>query len=249
MKLNPKIKSQLWNIQPGNIAYNCAAAGMLTPDIAMPMWERTGNRVFNFSGKYNQVSAVGTPEWVASGLYFDGVTEYLTFSTLNLTAFTITLKISAAYKNGWILTNGTAGSFIGRNSTGTFRIWDSGGNHDLTTDTYVAQTSETWTMTYDGTTYKYYINGIYKGYMTGIGNTFPVSRLNNCEIGSYKWAGTVDYNYIFPFAISDAQVRNLFHNPYFMFRQPEYNWGYAAGGPPETSIPAIMNFYRQLRAK
>lgn len=77
---NPQLKPR-WvapvGIMESVVAFNCRKYGMPRPILAMPMWERAGNRVIDLSGHGNHGGLTGTPKWVADGLDLNGSTDYV----------------------------------------------------------------------------------------------------------------------------------------------------------------------------
>jgi len=71
------IKPRLWNCDPGTVAYNCARMGLPMPVLAIPMWEGSGNKVYDYSGQQNH-GIITSATWRNNGLHFDGTGDYIT---------------------------------------------------------------------------------------------------------------------------------------------------------------------------
>ena len=75
MKYDPKIKPSLWNITPVDVAYNCRKHGFPYPVLVLPMWEKSGDTIFDLSGNDNRGVFVGGTGWTEDRLVFDGTND------------------------------------------------------------------------------------------------------------------------------------------------------------------------------
>ena len=184
------------------------------------MNEATGEVVHDYSGNGNHGAFSGTGDpWNSDYVSFDGSGEKVAIPTMSLSAWTITIKLSGSYTSGFMLPiggEGWSGQFMGKNDDG-FRVRDSGGDVNLSSDTYVAGTIETWTVTYDGTIYKFYTNGCYVGYRAKGGRTFTLDVLGACLGSGFYFSGKIWYNYIYNRALSAEEIALLHREPYCMF--------------------------------
>ena len=69
-----QVKPTIWACDPGTVTFNCARLGLPMPVLAMPFWEGSGNKVYDYSGHQNHGIFYNTPAWITaqqgSGLEF-----------------------------------------------------------------------------------------------------------------------------------------------------------------------------------
>jgi hypothetical protein len=65
-----KQKPLIWTCDPGTVAYNCARLGLPMPVLALPMWEGSGSKVYDYSGQGNH-GTIKDPDWQRGGLLID----------------------------------------------------------------------------------------------------------------------------------------------------------------------------------
>ena len=186
--------------------------------------EGTGNKVFDLSGNGRDgiFDATLTPTWAPGGVKFTNDGDVLTFPSQSMVEFTVIIKLKAAYKNTWVLPIGETSvdpNFIGRQNTGTFRIYDDAAiTHDMTTDVYVENTIETWTVSYDTVNIKFYINGIYKGLVAANSMTLVVDSFGSTiSLDTYSLNGIIYHSYLYNRALTASEVQQLYLNPYQVF--------------------------------
>lgn len=233
------------------------------PVIAMPMWGGAGSRALDLSGRGNHFDDwSGGVSWVPEGLALEHILDgFITNNSPNMPAIgtgDYTLFVyqkKAANQTQGILAFGAYDPTWVISLSNHIYIYD-GGNKTVSTGILTTGKAESFTFVREGTganQTKYYINGLYDSATTHSDSIAAPSTMTiGCDRDSasnYEYSGTIYALHFFNVALTAVQVEFLNINPYFMYQIPEELYGYMdSGPPPETSIPALMNFYRQLRA-
>jgi len=257
----PNQKPPIWSIDPGIVAYNYQKAGFPHPVLSMPMWEGAGGLARDYSGRGNHGTFTNSPTWTTEGIECDLSGEsYITISDI-AGSFDICSAISISFDLYWV-----AGDEWGRlvdkgYGNGVYQLYQYGvgGNigfylYGITGDIDTGVPLEgrnQWCFVYDGSSAKIYKNGNLVHTSAGLSGDilYHADPLYLMGGGADTTTGTIYSAEIFRnVALSAAQVKFLSENPEFMYQIPEELYGYVAGAPPETNIPALMNFYKQLRA-
>ena len=227
--------------------------------------EGTGGKVFDLSGNDNHGTITGA-DWVADGLDFiaansDEVKKSTIFTSAEYdNGYTIITKIKAdalPATTGILsiqgaVNDGTPNMIIGSNN-GNIRAFTYG----TWTAAVPANTGQFYEIaySYEGNINKkcnLYIDGIYQNSATGAGSQLPgygnILWLGNGYNNYYD--GTISYIYIYNHALSVDEIAWLYRDPYAMFQYPSLVEFFTdTGAPPATYIPALMNYYRQLRVR
>jgi len=258
----PYQKPPRWNCDLGTIAYNCARMGL--PGLgeglalAMPMWERAGNKVYDYSGNQNH-GVITTPNWQKNGLYFNGSNgiDIPDSSSLDINSNKITMFAiceSTDYQNDKIIIE------KGGWDTGTYQIVSGGDFWKFNIQTDPAE-AHAPAMTYNR---KYVIVGLYDSthlyiYENGVDVTTS-DEPTTANIGENSGDLTIGYrlggsNYftgwiyaacLWDTALTHSQIVTLSANPYGMFEPiRRVLWKVPAAGG--LSIPVAMHHYRQQR--
>lgn len=224
------------------------------------MNEGAGTKVFDISGKNNHGTLTNGPTWTAGkfgqGLNFDGVNDYTAIADsgslhqsvgsvsywVNATALSGSLNRSyGKATGGWA--NGQGSLIMGfRNSSGwkTELVYPNGGTP---TSLYgsTAIVAGSWyhvVGTYDGTTYKIYLNGSLDGSVAKAGNAFLASSGELCIGGDGStgvcatgnvFNGKIDEVRIYNRALSETELRRLYTEPFAGILMPRRKVLYVAG--------------------
>ena len=230
---NPYVKPK-WQAPVGVmesvVSYNCRKYGFPRPVLAMPMWEGAGNRAIDLSGYGNHGTLVNDSKWVADGIEFDGTGDRITIPQNqsiiggnNDATYKYHITFSAPYL--YYRTSEGYGSInYGPFNTGTWYHW------------CIVRTGDVIT---------YYKDGIYIGYSTKGGEVL-IDTVGAYSGGSNSLAGELNGVVLFNAALSAAQIKFLYENPYFMYRSPEELYGYTSAAPP-TGNP--FWYYNMLKRR
>jgi len=77
-----KQKPLIWTCDPGTVAYNCARLGLPMPVLALPMWEGSGSKVYDYSGRGNHGS-ITNATWDRNGLLLNADGKHVLIDTAN----------------------------------------------------------------------------------------------------------------------------------------------------------------------
>lgn len=236
----------IWSIDPGIIAYNCKKAGMPHPVLAMPMWERAGDHVFDYSGNFHHGTNHGADRAV-EGLNFVSANNDYVVSDFALLGEPITIAVR--YTTTTIIDNKTLCSVANKDVADQQHRLLLKVNGYLSASTYDG-TESSATESYNsadgrwhsaaavfetGSLRKIYRDGIHKDTdtvthtVTGINRTAVGVTADSTPYGFFN--GSISYALIFDVALSAAQIKFLSDNPYFMYEIPEELYGYVAGVP------------------
>ena len=216
------------------------ASGLLACWRALPDMER-GTKWRDLAGK-NDGTLVNGPVWRADGLSFDGSSHYVSV------ADSPTLTPAAISVSAWIYVTGGEGTYRGivtkgngsndqsfalqiNNSTNRIEFWVSSNGTTIasvfgtTAFTAAAGNLNVWkhvTGTYDGTSYKIYVNGVLEGTDTVVTGALWDS---SSAISIGKWAGGFSDYFpgrmndirIYNRALSATEVASLYRDPLGMF--------------------------------
>jgi hypothetical protein len=258
----PNQKPPIWSIDPGIVAYNCQKAGLPHPVLAMPFWEKGGDRALDYSGHGNR-GTIAAPAWVADGLDFDG-SSYVgcgsssVIDDLHLKggmSIVTSVNASTAGTLDYIAHKkaGQAGYWLFNFRTTALEFAKQGSTSLKVRTAYnviAYNKKENIALTWDGSTtasnVHIYVNANEVSYgvqTNGAGfNSDASQSLYLCS----NVRGVMSYIYIYDTVLTAAQVKFLHDDPYFMFRLPEELYGYAAAAAGVT-IPVFLHHYNQMR--
>lgn len=257
---NPYVKPK-WQAPVGVmesvVAYNCRKYGMPRPVLTMPMWEGGGNRVIDLSGQGNHGTIIGA-DWVAEGLSFIDTNSdqvkitNVTHASYPITLF-ITINLDKHISYGRIMEyvdgSGTASTIAHGNTEG---IIGAGEISNQKTYEISLDVISHITVVFNSQAYvDVYVDGV-PAIDTGAGitalaqGTTPSGAACICSRWTEKYIDANVYGAgMFNVALSAAQVKFLYDNPYFMYRLPEELYGYAAAAG--VTMPVFMsNYLRQM---
>lgn len=252
-------------VMEGIVAYNCRKYGFPRPVLAMPIWEKAGNRTMDLSGNGNHGALTNGPDWVADGLDFDGTSNYVDLDTIQFinsnTPFTVWCWIyldsfnydfpaifstksdldSGNNWRCWFSDNATYG-FIAFGSQGE---WVRLKSQDIPSASLLGKWYHV-VINYNGQgaatsgNFNLYINGTQQNTiaMGAIGTINTNSMIGRA--GIRYWDGNICAVSVFNSALSAAQVKFLYDNPYFMFQIPEELYGYVAPLPSVSGSGAYF---------
>lgn len=214
------------------------------------MNEATGGKVFDLSGNGNDGTITGA-DWVAEGLDFVAVnSDYVEIASLNVTDLTLSLIVTPKTIVGsHSIVDGYGVLSYFQQEAGNLRIYNNGSTwlSNFFTDGVPVEI----TATFVGSTsdYKIYKNGILVHSETGgVHNDATLVYIGYGGLGSVD--GTINYTFVHNRALSAGEVAWLYREPYAMFQYPSLVELFTdTGAPPATYIPALMNYYRQLRTR
>ena len=234
-----------------------------------PMWEGSGGKTLDISGKNNHGTLTNGPLWAGGGLKFDGTDDYVDAgnnSNLRITGTNISVfgwvrpesqstyrgiiaKYGAAGQRSYLLymSNVNKPSFL-ISTGGTLYYTDRAGNADTVPD-------NVWSFlvgTFDGRYVKIYRNGDLK-YTDDIGtsgNAIDDSTTQPVEMGRYTGAnffkGSLSGGRICSRTLNASEVQQLYVKPNIGLWVPDITRYYipAAGGADvrRKIIPAYMRF-------
>lgn len=161
--------------------------------------------VLDISGNGNTGDIYG-PVSVVDGMYFDGVDDYITFPTITTTDFSVCMRInplditSADVFFSWA-DNGITFNF----SSGLLRSFHDGAGYRIER-TLTEREPFDIVLTYDGTDYYYYIDGINVAYVsqTSLG---AVGNILGSRSGSDYWNGEIHDFRVYSRALSLDEIR------------------------------------------
>ncbi len=103
------------------VFHNCRKYGFPVPVLAMPIWERAGNKIYDTSGQMNRGTLINNPIWAAKGLIFNGTSQYVSveneskFDFERNIPFSIFMRINPNHPRGIAVGD----TLIAKNSLGT----------------------------------------------------------------------------------------------------------------------------------
>ena len=179
----------------------------------------TASTWYDISGNNNNGSLINSPTFDSVGaIVLDGVDDYITApssSILNtLTAFTYTalLNISSSDTYGSIIARNTSLVWYAGRSSVTQRLYI-GGNSTGDSNTFLPSNKYTYIcVTWDGTTIRYYFNGVPDGTATNTSsafNTTPIS-IGRYQTGEY-FQGKINNVGIYNRALSQAEINQNYY--------------------------------------
>lgn len=243
----PNQKPPIWSIDPGIIAYNCQKAGMPHPVLAMPMWEGAGNRAIDLSGHGNHGDLQSTTSWSSCGLIFNGTTDYVEKINPNRLPTSGTDDWTVSF---WVkpktLTNGDvliAFSDMASGASGSQRaiirfsdaiyFWGEASDKDFGVDLTLNVWQHIVIVHNDisNTMVLYKDNNITSVTAPALTNIAAKITIGQKVKTWQSWLDGIMNNVsIYNVALSAAQVKFLYDNPYFMYQIPEELYGYVAAG-------------------
>lgn len=214
-----------------------------------PMWEGSGNKVFDLSGNGNDISLVHDPTWVGgkfgSSLLFDGTNDYGSVSS----EFIDIIETSNAFTVvAWVLnTNLTTDSSVASQwgTTNQFQLWmDTGGAGDgyvfivsgnegnaMTSSDSINAKVNTWQQvvaSWDGIYASIYIDGLFDNSQWAGAAQIMNSSTELMGIGSEEgdrvsrgWPGNIDHILFYNRALSPSEVALLLREPFCMFDEED----------------------------
>jgi hypothetical protein len=210
------------------------------PVLAMPMWEGSGNTVYDYSGNNlfgSFVLATSYPTWEAGGIYFSTDNHYISIpdnSLMEPDQFTLVAGCHALaganYNPVAIKTTSSGfgdgyGIYLEYNARFYVNHYSTYASID-----YILNDDCQLIGTFDGTNVRIYQNGI-----AGSPTTATVDKQGgDFRIGAYAsndWTGWIYYVYLFDVALTPTQVQTLNNNPYGLFEPiPKAKFWYGASG-------------------
>jgi len=254
---NPYVKPK-WQAPVGVmesvVSYNCRKYGMPRPVLAMPMWEGAGNRALDLSGHGNH-GTLNEPNWVVDGVDFNGSSDVIQVTGATNIPFPRTVSIITIVDEyvDWVRlfvytdASGDASSIAQAASNdfvcaGETTLQDS---FDLPIDEEIHITA----VFNSESDVDVYLNGeipVVRSASILIQGNVPNSSVS---IGA-RWNtsfinASIKHASLYPCALTTAQVKFLYDNPYFMYRLPEELCGYTAAAAG-ISIPILMQQMNQF---
>jgi len=230
------------------VAYNCRKHGFPRPVLAMPMWEGAGNRALDYSGHGNHGDLNG-PDWVADGLDFLTTTDYVhipahqSLDDMSNATFEVFIKMvdnTETYQALMAPFESNTNRFFIMYHGGKFGVYDDINNAGrIVLDTGTAAVNGQLyhiVVTISGTTWTFYIDGVEKVStdlgvnMSDLGNgiTIDLAAYYYGDVYYGKFSGIIIHSGIYRDALTAAQVKFLYDNPYFKYQIPEELYGYVA---------------------
>lgn len=213
------------------------------PVLAMPMLEGAGDRVIDYSGHGNH-GDINSADWVAGGLDFVVANnDYVTVDSIDLNANTIDYTLSILFSRD--TTSVYEYLFDQRDSNDDgFNIrfvnnvvWAQLDTIDVKSASTITDTDihhVICSMDRDGYG-QIYIDGKADGSPVALNSETMAVVANLLICGSSssgQFEGRVFKAEIYKNALSAAQAKFLYDNPYFMYEIPKELYGYVAGAPP-----------------
>lgn len=238
------IKPAMWMCDPGTVAYNCAQMGLPVPDFAVPLWERAGNRIFNYGRWNNNGTFQNNPTWERGGIYFDNAapSDYIqilhhplfspgshdfsvatkitklqtTSSWSNTFCFSKWRLLADGDNNAWNLTLTTDG--IDDQARFEIRLAGANKNVDIGADLTIG--AEYFLVgVRQGDNIYIYLDGILKNTTSGCSGAITDGSSYNVNIaanvdGQYATKMRCEFVHYYNCALSPSQVQILYNNPY-----------------------------------
>ncbi len=151
------------------------------------------------------------------GLDFDGSDDYVGFSNFSLTEFAVAGWVKAdSFSTLWVIPFGeynTNNDFIGQKNSGLWRTsFSDGSTADFTGAVISTGQWQYWTITYDGSIVKYYLDGNFQGSASASSKTLNINNLGvPFSSAGYEFDGSLDDVRIYNRALSADEVTRLYN--------------------------------------
>lgn len=221
------------------------------------------------SGFNNSGALTSGPGWdtgaFGPALLFDGTDDYVVGSRLvNIPRVTISAWINIdpaatgglgilGFFNG--LANGTRDKVLAISDAGYLVFYAYDGTPRTTSTPTNTTPKGTWVHvvgTADGVNIKAYENGVEVG-TAACGDTYQGYAGPNIFLASASPAdfsyfkGKIDNVQVYDYALTMSQIRQLYNDPFVMFRRPIHRAFFTIPGGAGQSIPSKMRYYRKRR--
>jgi len=216
-----------------------------------PMWEGAGSRVMDLAGGNQGTTSNVTWEMGPHGpiTTYNGSTSYIAGgSCIALEAGSICMRLRSTDTSwnpqyGFMLQGADATVFgvtipdaAAQKFRGQFQFVSV-----VATAGYVAGQWYDVAVTYDGSALKLYIDGLWNNQTVDTKRTMPVSTMTIGNWAAYSTAlqGSIEYVSLYDRALSPAEVKSLYQDPYRLIT-PRKMFPVSVAAPAGVAVPALL---------
>ncbi len=190
-----------------------------------PMWEGSGNKVYDLSGNGNTgiFDATNPPTWVPGKF---GSALDINNSAIRPISLTSSITLTTGTIAGWIYWSGNDKMWIGSDGTTNYffcegSVWKIRGSSAVITFSDAMPTADWYfiVLTLDGVYWRLYVNGVPdSGNPKANTETFTVNTIGNSYVDTtFCWDGDISHVIIYKRALSQGEIALLYRESFCTF--------------------------------